>query len=63
MLFTARVLYVGFEIYANQGSNVPMGRFTDSIVSMLAVGLTGGYFGTMSAGLAMWRYNIRRAIG
>lgn len=63
MLFTARVLYVGFEIYANQGTNVPMGRFTDSIVSMLAVGLTGGYFGTMSAGLAMWRYNIRRAIG
>jgi hypothetical protein len=63
MLFTARVLYVGFEIYANQGTNVPMGRFTDSIVSMLAVGLTGGYFGTISGALALWRYRIRRAIG
>ena len=62
MLFTARVLYVGFELYANQGSNVPMPRFTDSMVSMLAVGLTGGYFGTISAGLALWRYRIRKAI-
>jgi hypothetical protein len=63
MLFTARVLYLGFEIYANQGTNMPTPRFTDSMVSMLAVGLTGGYFGTISAGLALWRYRIRQAIG
>ena len=63
MLFTARILYIGFEMYANQGSNTPTPRFTDSLVTMLAVGLTGGYFGTISAGLALWRYRIRKAIG
>ncbi len=62
MLFTARILYIGFELYANQGSHVPAPHFTDSLVTMLAVGLTGGYFGTFSAGLALWRYRIRKAI-
>jgi hypothetical protein len=61
MLFTARILYFGFEMYANQDAPTP--RFTDSMVSMLAVGLTGGYFGTISGGLAWWRYRIRKAIG
>lgn len=63
MLFTARILYIGFEMYANQGSNVPTPRFTDSLLTMLAVGLTGAYFGTLSAGLALWRYRLRKAIG
>ena len=63
MLFTARILYIGFEIYANQGSGVPTPRVTDSMLTMLAVGLTGGYFGTVSAGLAWWRYRVRKAIG
>jgi hypothetical protein len=61
MLFTARILYFGFEMYANQ--NAPTPRFTDSLVSMLAVGVTGAYFGTISGGLALWRYRIRKAIG
>jgi hypothetical protein len=61
MLFTARVLYIGFEIYANQGSNVPIPRFTDSPLTMMAVGLTGGYFGTFSAGLLRWRMKLKKA--
>lgn len=61
MLFFARVLYVGFEIFANQGSNMPTPRFTDSLVSMLAVGVTGGYFGTYSAGLLRWRMKLKKA--
>lgn len=63
MLFTARILYIGFEMYANQGTTTPTPRFTDSMLTMLAVGLTGGYFGTISAGLAVWRYRIRKSIG
>jgi hypothetical protein len=63
MLFTARILYIGFEMYANQGGTTPTPRFTDSLLTMLAVGVTGGYFGTISAGLARWRYRIRQAIG
>ncbi len=61
MLFMARVLYIGFEIYANQGSNVPVPRFTDSPLTMLTVGLTGGYFGTFSAGLLRWRLKLKKA--
>ena len=63
MLFAARVLYVGFELYANQGTSAPVAHFTDSMLTMLAVGLTAGYFGTMCAGLALWRYKVRKAIG
>lgn len=61
MLFTARILYIGFEMYANQDAPTP--RFTDSLVTLLAVGLTGGYFGVISGALALWRYRIRKAIG
>lgn len=61
MLFTGRVLYIGFEIYANQGSSVPVPRFTDSPLTMLVVGLTGGYFGTFSAGLLRWRLKLKKA--
>jgi hypothetical protein len=63
MLFTARILYIGFEMYANQGSNLPTPRFTDSPLTMLAVGLTGGYFGTFSAGLLRWRIKLKKAAG
>lgn len=62
MLFAARILYLGFAIYANQGSSAAPPRFTDSLLTMLAVGVTGGYFATISAGLAMWRYRVRKAI-
>lgn len=60
MLFTARILYIGFEMYANQGSNAPTPRFTDSAITLLAVGLTGGYFGTFSAGLLRWRGKLKK---
>jgi hypothetical protein len=63
MLFAARILYIGFEMYANQGSNLPTPRFTDSPLTMLAVGLTGGYFGTFSAGLLRWRGKLKKALG
>ena len=61
MLFTARILYLGFEMYANQGSNLPTPRFTDSPLTMLTVGLTGGYFATFSAALLRWRMKLKKA--
>jgi hypothetical protein len=61
MLFFARVLYVGFEIFANQGTDAATPRFTDSLLSMLAVGVTGGYFGTYSAGVLRWRMKLKKA--
>lgn len=61
MLFAARILYIGFELYANQDSNLPNPRFTDSPLTMLAVGLTGGYFATYSAGLLRWRRKLKKA--
>ena len=61
MLFTARVLYIGFELYANQGSTAPTPRFTDSPLTMLVVGLTGAYFGTYSIGVLRWRLKRQKA--
>ena len=58
MLFAARVLYVGFELYANQG---PAPRFTDSPLTMLVVGLTGAYFATYSIGILRWRLKRQKA--
>jgi len=58
MVFAARVLYVGFELYANQG---PTPRFTDSPLTMLVVGLTGAYFGTYSIGILRWRLKRQKA--
>jgi hypothetical protein len=63
MLFVARVLYVGFEIFANQGSNAPTPKFTDSPLTLLSVGLLAGYFGTYSAGLLRWRIALKKAAG
>ena len=61
MLFVARILYIGFELYANQGSGVPAPRFTDSPLTLLSLGLVAGYFGTYSAGLLRWRRALKRA--
>lgn len=58
MVFAARVLYVGFELYANQG---PTPRFTDSPLTMLVVGLTAAYFGTYSIGILRWRLKRQKA--
>jgi hypothetical protein len=62
MVLVARVLYIGIELYANQGSGQPAPRFTDSPLTMLCVGLTAGYFGWFSAGLLRWRRTLRKAI-
>jgi hypothetical protein len=63
MVLVARVLYIGVDIYMNQGTGIPAPRFTDSPLTMLCVGLTAGYFGTYSAGLLRWRRALRKAIG
>ena len=55
LLFAARVLYIGFEVFVNQGSNTPMQRFTDNPITVLTLTLMAGYFGTLSAGLLRWR--------
>jgi hypothetical protein len=62
MLLVARVLYLGIEIYMNQGSNQPTPRFSDSPMTMFCVGLTGAYFATFSAGLMRWRQRLRKAV-
>jgi hypothetical protein len=62
MILVARILYLGVEIYANQGKGIPAPRLTDDMLSMLCVGLTAGYFGRYSAGLLLWRRKLRKAI-
>ena len=62
MILVARILYIGIEIYANQGSGLPAPRLTESPLTMLCVGLTGAYFGAYSVGLLLWRRKLRQAI-
>jgi MFS family permease len=63
MLLVARVLYLGVEIYMNQGSNRPTPRFTDSEVTMLCLGVTAAYFATFSFTLMRWRQRKRKEVG
>ncbi len=63
MVLVARVIYLGIEIYMNQGSNQPNPRFTDSPLTMYCLGLSAAYFCTYSAGLVRWRRQKRKAIG
>ncbi|MET0982028.1 MAG: hypothetical protein ABWY02_08000 [Telluria sp.] len=63
MILVARILYIGIEIYANQGSGLPAPRFTENPLTMLCVGLTAGYFLAYSTGLLLWRRKLRQAIG
>lgn len=63
MVLVARVIYLGIEIYMNQGSNRPNPRFTDSPVTMLCLGMTAAYFATFSLGLMRWRQRMRKEIG
>ncbi|WP_075794380.1 hypothetical protein [Massilia putida] len=63
MLLVARVIYLGIEIYMNQGSNQPNPRFSDSPVTMLCLGMTAAYFATFSLGLMRWRQRMRKDIG
>ena len=62
MVLVARILYIGVELYTLQGSGATATRFTESPLSMLCVGLTGGYFLAYSVGLLLWRRRLRRAI-
>jgi hypothetical protein len=60
MVLVARIIYLGIEIYLNQGSNQPNPRFSDSPVTMYCLGLTAGYFAAFSAGLMRWRQRLRK---
>jgi len=60
MILVARILYIGVEIYANQGKDLPTPQLTDSPLTMLCVGLTSGYFACYSAGLLRWRRRSKR---
>ena len=62
MLLVARVIYLGIEIYMNQGSNKPNPRFTDSPVTMLCLGITAAYFATFSASFMRWRQRKRKEV-
>ena len=62
MLFVASVLYVGFEIYANQGTGKPTPRVTDYVFFLPCLGLMAGYFGAYSVGLLRWRWKLRKAV-
>jgi hypothetical protein len=62
MLFVAAVMYVGFEIYANQGAVLATPKVTDYVFFMPCLGLMAGYFGTYSMGLLRWRWKLRKAV-
>lgn len=62
MILVARILYLGVEIYANQGKGIPAPKLTEDMLTMAAVGLTAGYFERYSAGLLLWRRKLRKAI-
>ena len=59
MLFAARVLYRGMELYINSRQLVPQpmphDAFAQSPLTMLSVGLVIGYFAVYSWGLIRWR--------
>ena len=60
MLFFARVMQIGIGLYMDRGA--PGNTFTDSPITMLMVGLLGGYFGMYSAGLIRWRRAMTREV-
>ena len=62
MIFVARILYIGVEVYANQGKGVATPRLTESLLTMLCVGVSCGYFACYSAGLLRWRRQMRKQI-
>lgn len=63
MLLVARVIYLGIEIYMNQGSSRPNPRFTDSPITMVCLGIAAAYFATFSASLMRWRQRKRKEVG
>lgn len=62
MLFVGRIIYVGLEIFVNQGSANALPRFTDSPLTLICLGVFAGYFGAFSAGMLRWRYAMKKAV-
>lgn len=62
MLLVARIIYLGIEIYMNQGSSHPNPRFSDSPLTMFCLGVTAAYFATFSGALMRWRQKKRKEI-
>ena len=61
MLFVGRIIYVGLEIFVNQGTANALPRFTDSPLTLICLGVFAGYFGAYSAGLLRWRHAMKKA--
>ena len=61
MLFVGRIVYVGLEIFVNQGTANTLPRFTDSPLTLVCLGVFAGYFGAYSAGMLRWRFAIKKA--
>ncbi|QGZ40986.1 hypothetical protein IP92_03705 [Pseudoduganella flava] len=59
MLFAARVLHIGIELYMNRQSDFPVPITREMVLrhplSCLALGLLAGYLATFSAGMLRWR--------
>ena len=59
MLFAARVLHIGIELYLNRQSDFPVPITRDMVLrhplSCLALGLLAGYLATFSVGMLRWR--------
>lgn len=61
MLFVGRIIYVGLEIFVNQGTANTLPRFTDSPLTLASLGVFAGYFGAYSAGMLRWRHQMKKA--
>jgi hypothetical protein len=59
MALVTRLMYLGFEMYASQGSGAPSPKLNDNALTPLAISLVAAYFGTYSAGLLRWRRKLR----
>lgn len=62
MLFVGRIIYVGLEIFVNQGTANTLPRFTDSPLTLICLGVFAGYFGAYSAGMLRWRFAMKKAV-
>lgn len=61
MLFVGRIIYVGLEIFVNQGTANTLPRFTESPLTLICLGVFAGYFGAYSAGMLRWRFAMKKA--
>ncbi len=59
MLMVARLLYIGFEKYAEEISVKAMVELTHNPITIIPLGLMAGYFASYSAGLLLWRRKQR----